>query len=141
MADTGYRTKQRQAILDYMIAHAAEHVTVEEVFDALKASGESVGKTTVYRHIEKLVAAGSVRKYHIEGGTSACYQYHNSEACGEHFHLKCISCGKLVHLDCEFMHGIDAHIFEHHGFRIDNTQTVLYGVCKQCEKGAQASET
>ena len=141
MADTGYKTKQRQLILDYMMAHASEHVTVEEVFDALKSQGESVGKTTVYRHMEKLVAAGSVRKYHIEGGTSACYQYQSGNACHEHFHLKCVSCGKLIHLDCDFMHGIDSHIFEHHGFRIDNTQTVFYGVCSGCEKGVQTIES
>jgi len=141
MIKSEYRTRQSQIILNYMISHASEHVTVDEIFDALKKQGEAVGKTTVYRHVEKLVAAGSVRKYHLEGGTSACYQYHRSEACGEHFHLKCVSCGKLMHLNCEFMHEIDEHIFEHHGFRIDNTQTVLYGVCNQCEKGAQASET
>ena len=134
MADTSYRTKQRQAILEYMMANSDAHMTVDAVFDALRQSGASVGKTTVYRHMEKLVAAGVVRKYHIEGGTCACYQYQSGEQCSEHFHLKCLQCGKLIHLDCEFMHGIDTHILKHHGFRINNTRTVLYGICSGCEK-------
>ena len=141
MSDTGYRTKQRQVILSYLMEHASLHLTVDDVYDALKKQGETVGKTTVYRHMEKLVTTGKVRKYHIEGGTSACYQYNGEETCHEHFHLKCISCGKLIHLDCEFMRGIDTHIFEHHGFRVDNRQTVLYGVCSGCEKGDIVNES
>ncbi len=127
---TGYKTRQRQIIFDYMVKNADVHLTVDDVFDALRSTGESVGKTTVYRHMERLAENGEVRKYHLDKGT--CYQYQAGADCKEHFHLKCSQCGKLYHLDCSFMNDLDLHIFEHHGFRIDNTQTVLYGVCKCC---------
>ncbi len=128
--ETGYKTRQRQAILDYMAKNADVHLSVDDIFEALRNAGESVGKTTVYRHVERLAQSGNVRKYRLDGCT--CYQYQMGKNCNEHFHLKCSQCGKLYHLDCSFMSDLDTHIFEHHGFRMDNTKTVIYGICKGC---------
>ena len=76
---------------------------------------------------------GSVRKYLCEEGKSACFQYvGDSEECRLHFHLKCIKCGKLIHLECDYLSDLEKHISEHHKFTVDNTKTVLYGVCEDC---------
>ena len=130
---SGYKTKQREIILDYL-RHAKSHVTIDDVTNHLKEDGNKVGRTTVYRYMEKLADEGLLRKYFIEEGVGACYQYQGSEAgCSEHFHLKCTKCGKLFHVDCDFLSEIGVHVFEHHQFRIDNSKTVLYGVCKNCD--------
>ena len=58
----------------------------------------------------------------------------NSDECLEHFHLKCIECGKLIHIDCNYMKSLDEHILQHHGFKVDNSRTVLYGICNSCNE-------
>lgn len=132
-----YRTKQREAILHYLKNSNAGHVTIDEVLNMLKVQGESVGRTTIYRYMEKLTVQGILRKYYIEEGAGACYQYINeSQKCHEHFHLKCLRCEQLLHLECNYLNGIGEHILKHHGFQIDNTKTVFYGICEKCRENA-----
>ena len=86
--ENGYRTKQRELILAYLQKNTARHLTVEDVTDALKQSGLAVGKTTVYRYMDKLADEGSVRKYFISNSKSACYEYIDSaNTCRMHYHL------------------------------------------------------
>lgn len=134
MGNSGsYRTKQRQAILDFLIENKSSHVTVNRISDHLEAEGNHIGVTTIYRHLDKLLEQGLVRKYTIDGTTSACFQYADASAvCSEHFHLKCEKCGRLIHLSCGHVSGICEHIFDEHGFRVDLFRTVLYGICRDC---------
>lgn len=135
MENSGYKTKQREAILSYLKKCGGRHITIDDVLEYLKMSGEKVGRTTIYRYMEKLAQQGILRKYFIEEGAGACYQYVDEEKkCQEHFHLKCLQCGKLLHVECESMNNIEQHILEQHKFAIDNTKTVFYGLCEDCHK-------
>ena len=137
-----YRTKQREIILDYLKKCQDGHVTIDEVTDHLKNEGNRVGRTTIYRYMEKLADEGFLRKYYIEEGVGACYQYQgNSEsACRSHFHLKCVKCGRLFHVSCDFLQQIEEHLYEHHHFLVDNSKTVLYGICEDCQRIEQDDE-
>lgn len=128
-----YKTRQRLQVLNCLIDNKANHLTADEIAVILKQQGAEVGKTTVYRALEKLLEEGSIRKYISEEGKSACFQYvDDSEECRRHFHLKCVKCGRLIHLECDYLSDLETHIFEHHKFTVDNTKTVLYGVCGDC---------
>lgn len=134
MENKGYRTRQREVILNVLKHSDSRHVSVDEVTEQLKAEGEKVGRTTVYRYMEKLTEEGTLRKYFIEEGAGACYQYIDQrQGCHNHFHLKCLKCGRLFHVECEYLNTLGEHIKEHHGFVVDNTKTVLYGSCKDCK--------
>lgn len=132
----GYRTKQREYILSILRQQAGQHVTVAALVRELQDRGTPVGTATVYRTLEQLVEEGSVRKYVLDGKCGACYQYMDvsEKSCQEHFHLKCTECGKLFHVSCAYLNQIGAHLLESHGFVIDHTKTVLYGVCASCGK-------
>lgn len=137
--EKGYRTKQRDIILEYLQQNTARHLTVDDVTDALKQRGLSVGKTTVYRFMDKLAGEGAVRKYFISNSKSACYEYiDTAAACRMHYHLKCTACGALLHVDCSLMDQVAAHMDDEHGFLIDNTRTVLYGLCGECRKNGKS---
>ncbi len=137
----GYKTKQRQAILDFLIENKDKHVTAASISDHLERDGARVGTTTIYRHLDKLLEQGLVRKYTVDGTTSACFQYADqNEQCKNHFHLKCEKCGKLIHLNCSHTAQLCSHIFDEHGFEINNYRTVFYGICKGCKEN-QAEET
>lgn len=128
-----YNTRQRDLILDFLQTNESRHLTAEEIAEGLR--GQRVGKSTVYRTLDLLIREGLVRRFFIEDRASACYQYAPpGGACKMHYHLKCHVCGALLHVECEFLDQVEAHIFEHHGFQIDNSKTVLYGVCQNCRK-------
>ena len=131
--DSGYKTKQKEKILDYLIRNKEKHTNVQEIITFLTAEGNPIGTATIYRQLDKLVDCGMVRRYNFDGKTGACYHYiENKEECHEHFHLKCTICGKLIHLNCDRLSNINRHIFEKHGFQVDPSQTVFYGKCSEC---------
>ena len=129
MEKSGYRTRQREMILDYLKENGERHLTAEEILAHCR-----IGKSTVYRHLEKLAEEGVVRKYHLSGEGGASWQYAAPDGFDGHFHLKCVGCAALVHLKCETMAGVSAHIEREHGFLVDHTKTVLYGLCPACRR-------
>ena len=135
MEKNGYKTKQRDIILQVLIENKARHMTVDELIDCLREKNAAVGKSTIYRYLDKLVEAGQVRRFFVEEGMSACYQFNDhGNACITHYHLKCVCCGKLFHVECEFLDGLKKHIFDQHHFTVDNSKTVLYGCCEHCSQ-------
>jgi len=133
--DSGYNTKQKEKLIDFLINNKEHHTNVQEISAFLISEGTPLGTATIYRHLDKLVESGVVRRYNLDGKTGACYQYidHENE-CHQHFHLKCLKCGKLIHLNCERLSRLNEHILEHHGFKVDPAQTVFYGECAECRK-------
>lgn len=128
-----YKTKQRDQILECLIKNKERHITADEILAAVNGEKSLVGKTTIYRYLDKLVSQGAVRKYFIEGGKSACYQYMEQNCvCSKHFHLKCVDCGQLFHLECDYLGDLESHIRDHHDFHVDQSKTVLYGQCGSC---------
>ena len=131
----GYKTKQKEQIMQYLTTHPGQHITAQEISYHLTQEGISVGTTTIYRQLDQLVSDGTIRKYTIDSRTGACYEYlPDSGECHRHFHLKCMQCEKLYHVTCEYLCELEQHILEHHGFQIDQSKTVLYGICAECRK-------
>lgn len=135
---SGYKTKQKEKLLDCLMSNKDRHTNVREISAFLDSEGTPMGTATIYRQLDKLVEQGLVRKYILDGSTGACFQYvENSASCHEHFHFKCTSCGKLIHIDCQYLTGVNRHILEHHEFTVDSSQTVFYGKCSECGKAGQ----
>ena len=112
------------------------HLTADEMLKILDEMGSPVSKATLYRFLDVLVSTGDLRKYITTDGEKACYQYIDEEkGCHEHYHLKCIECGKLIHVECSELDEIQQHIGEHHNFHVDRSRIVLYGTCSDCMGG------
>jgi Fur family ferric uptake transcriptional regulator len=130
----GYNTKQQDAVLSVLKSTKGRHVTADEIYLKLIHQGKSVGKTTIYRHLEKLTADGTIRRFTTGDNSGACYQLSDSH-CAEHYHLKCSDCGKLIHVECDFLDELAKHLMNDHNFKLDKSKTVLYGICSDCVKG------
>lgn len=100
-----YTTKTRQIILEYLKRQQAVTVSVSDIEEYLKDEGIRINTTTVYRYLDKLCTEHIVIKYPDLNSDKAVFQFAGEEKkCTEHLHLKCIKCGKIVHLDCDFSH-------------------------------------
>lgn len=128
---TTYKTKQSMLVFDCFEKNKDKHLNVDDIYSFLKENSTPVGKTTIYRQVQKLLDEGVITKYSVDNETGACFQYSNSN-CKMHFHLKCNKCTRLFHASCEFIESVQQHVFSHHGFMVDNSKTVFYGVCSEC---------
>ncbi len=129
---TEYNTKQREALLNFFEKNGDRHFTAAEIETGLAATGEKLGKATVYRRLDRLVEDGLVRRFVADDAKSCCYQYAGGAACKNHFHLKCMVCGDLLHVECDYLDEMQAHVLEHHGFMVDTAKITLCGVCEKC---------
>lgn len=133
MSKSTYNTRQKQLIYDFLLSNKGELFTCDEIAQALRESGNAVGKATLYRFLEGLVLSGDARKIVESDKKSAAFQLLDKEMdCHGHMHMKCSCCGKFVHLGCDFMKEVGEHVKKHHGFKIDNSKTVIYGLCNDC---------
>ncbi len=135
-----YQTRQKQLILAMLREKQNEHVKAEQILSHLRKDGESLGLTTVYRNLEKLVQDGVIIKYVGLDGTSASYQYVGEMAAHkDHYHLVCLQCGQLVHLNCNVIDEFASHIQNDHHFQLDSMKTVFYGYCANCSDCSQTN--
>ncbi|MCR5182745.1 MAG: transcriptional repressor [Clostridia bacterium] len=136
-----YKTKQRELLLGYFETVPGIHLTASDICDHFRSQDAPISQSTVYRHLESLVDEGIIRKYTIDGSSPACFEY--EDPCSHDdtevsFHCKCERCGRLIHLHCEELNDIRAHLMREHDFKLDPLRTVLYGLCEQCMSSEQS---
>jgi Fur family ferric uptake transcriptional regulator len=129
-------TRQKKLIIDCLASEAGRHFTADEIVDILKFRRTPVAKSTVYRSLAMLEESGEVRKYFLSESNSACYEFvADAKTCAEHYHLMCLSCGKVVHFESAEL-GRAFHEIKSAqkpgGFFVDGRRTVFYGRCGEC---------
>jgi len=93
---------------------------------------EAPGRSTVYRALDRLVEEGTVRRFAPESGGSAAYQAMDPSHCDAHLHLKCVDCGRLIHLDEGVSDALQSDLLRAAGFTVDGRSTTIYGTCAAC---------
>ena len=130
-----YKTRQKEMLIDYLSSVEGEHITANDVCEFFYFHGETIGQSTIYRHLESLVDEGIINKYVIDANSPACFEYMGREShlAGEVcFHCKCEKCGCLIHLHCDELSEIGKHLYNEHHFKLDPKRTVFYGLCENC---------
>ncbi len=132
-----YRTRGYLLVKEVLRDAHGNHLSADAIFALLKARGEAIGRTTVYRQLERLCSEGYAMRTETEG--IGCYSL-SGGACGEHYHLVCTVCGRLEHLSCERIEQLFSHIEREHSFRINPARTTLYGLCVSCARSSKQKE-
>lgn len=126
-----YKTQGKSKLEAFLSTHPDRHFSVDEICVAV--NGDTHAKSSIYRNLSELCRVGLVRKFKSDSDGGSVYQYLGAEhSCRDHFHLKCIECGSLVHLECFMGRDLCSHIDEHHHFTVDSGRSILYGICASC---------
>lgn len=133
MKNNSYNTKTKKIIVDYLKSNIENTYSIKDIEAYLKSIGILINITTIYRNLEKLYMENYLMKYVSNNGKNITYQYvNNIDNCISHLHLQCIKCGKIIHLDCDYMEDIKKHIINTHKFNLDCEKSILYGLCEKC---------
>ena len=126
------KTVGRAALIDFLSRNPDRQFTVEELCLAVNHDPLR-GRSSVYRHLGDLCREETVCKFRGESGQGSLYQYLGGTCdCNDHFHEKCVRCGKIRHLECGDADGFVEHLLRVHGFSVDRGRSVLYGICAAC---------
>jgi Fur family ferric uptake transcriptional regulator len=120
-------TRQQQAVVAALDA-ADGFRSAQELHADLRAAGERVGLTTVYRVLQAMADRGEVD---VIRGDVAEARYRR---CGprHHHHLVCRSCGRAVEVTATTVERWATDVARRHGFRdVEHTVEVV-GICDRC---------
>jgi len=127
LKEKGFKlTPQRRLILEY-IHDKESHLTAEDILHFVESRAPGVNKSTIYRTLDLLVAAGCVLKNEVNGH----FIYHHAEE-GHHHHLICRSCGKNIDCGESIFADVKEAISAEYGFEADLKHMVVEGLCNDC---------
>jgi Fur family peroxide stress response transcriptional regulator len=121
-------THQRKAILT-ALAGRSDHPTADQLYDEIQAVLPEVSRTTVYRVLEKLVAAGVARTV-CHPGPTARYE----ALTARHHHLVCRRCSRLTDIAASALNDLPLPSTRGFGFKIDDYSIQFMGICAECNK-------
>jgi Fur family peroxide stress response transcriptional regulator len=120
-------TPQRLAIAEVVI-NSADHPTVRDIFDRVKAFFPYVTLATVYSTLTTLGEAGIVRELAFQR------QSRYDANLSPHANLVCISCGNIVDADVgqETVAELEKVIVRDSDFEVASQRVDFYGWCSGC---------
>ena len=128
LAAAGERvTRQRLLVADALAAHG-RRITAQDLYDRLRRREPRLGRATVFRTLEALVAAGVARRLEQDGhvyGYVACRPEH-------HHHLACDRCGRVEEIEETYITPVAERVAADLGFTIDDARLDFYGLCATC---------
>ncbi len=128
-----YKTKPRNAIIEFLKENANKRFTARDIVDALSKEGFSINRATIYRNLERLCEEGVLVKYKETDVNANCYQYSEGHgSCKQHMHAQCSKCGKIFHLNNDLFKSAERRMRAEYGIDIDYGKTVIIGLCDKC---------
>jgi Fur family ferric uptake transcriptional regulator len=128
LAAAGERvTRQRLLVADALASHGLQ-ITAQDLYDRLRRREPRIGRATVFRTLEALVAAGVARRLEQDGhvyGYVACRPEH-------HHHLACDRCGRVEEIEEGYITPVAERVAADLGFTIDDARLDFYGLCAEC---------
>ena len=121
-------TRQRTAVAT-ALSRLDGFTSAQALHDVLRHEGESVGLTTVYRHLQALAEAGQVDVLRTAEGESV---YRACAGDDHHHHLVCRSCGATVEVTGPAVEAWAETIAAEHGYRDVSHTLEVFGTCSAC---------
>ena len=124
-------TKQRKLLTDYLMRHVDENLSAGQIAEAL---ADTVSKSAVYRNLSDMENEGKLHRVMGGGSREAVYRFSGGSVCSQSLHLSCKKCGKTVHMQKQIADDLVESVKENDAFKIDKGETVIYGVCADCQE-------
>ncbi len=133
---TGHRlTGQRQLLLRLIQEHGG-HLDAAELFRLASEQNPRLSLSTVYRTMNLLRDLGLVNEVHL-GEEHHHYELRPSS---EHYHLVCISCGRVVEIGGDLIGHLKDSVARQHDFEITEAQVDFVGLCGECRRNDPPTE-
>ena len=122
-------TRQRQEILDAFLS-SDKHITVEELFDAIKKRDPEIGYATVHRNMSLMCECGLADEIKI-GRQKTRYEQKFGQH--HHDHLICVKCGSFTEVSDEKIEKLQTKLAEANDFVPMRHKLEIYGLCRKCK--------
>lgn len=129
LREAGLRaTLPRTRILD-LLHEKGDHLSVEDIYAALREGGFRMGLATVYRVMSQFERAGLVLR-HCFDGTTSVYELAPED---HHDHMLCEDCGRVIEFTEQRIEDLQEEVAAKHGFELVDHALHLHVRCKDSD--------
>ena len=121
-------TKAQRAVLG-VLDGSGTFLSAQDIHARLRAQGNAVGLTSVYRALQALADDGSVDVFRTAAGEST---FRRCGSRAHHHHLVCRQCGATVEVEAPGLERWLAAVAREHRYDIDSHTLEVVGVCARC---------
>ena len=129
------RSEQREAIVDTFLRSQSHH-SVDDLLHLVQKRRADVGRTTVYRTLKLLQAAGLAQELELRGESRFEREYNRAH----HDHFICQHCGDIIEFESPEIERIQDEIAAGLGFVIEGHRHQIFGQCRACASRPQRAE-
>lgn len=108
--------------------------STQDIYTQMRAGGDHVGLSTIYRHLQRLAEQGVVDAIHTASGETL-YRYCRRDAADDechHHHLVCSKCGHTEPIEGKEIQEWVHHMARRHGYTQTQHTVEIFGLCKSC---------
>lgn len=134
IAGAGLRVTGPRRTVAALVAAQDGHFTAADLVADAAARRLRVGRATIFRTLDALVAIGAVERVDLPSGEHA---YVVCRPDDHHHHVICASCGRTREIVDGRLAEVLADVERLTGYRIDGHRIELYGSCPVCRRRAR----
>ena len=122
-------TPQRRLLLN-IIREAGGHPDAKELYRRASQRDPNISLATVYRNLRVFEEQGIVDERHL--GQICCY--YEMKRLGEHQHLVCRGCGRVVDFESPLIRDLVTEVQRENNFSVTKVELYLEGYCPKCKE-------
>jgi Fur family ferric uptake transcriptional regulator len=122
-------TPQRSLLLS-VIQEADRHLDAKELYRRASERDPNISLATVYRNLHIFEKQGLINERHL--GQARCY--YEMKRLGEHQHLVCEACGKVIEFESPLIRKLVAEVQRKNNFSVTKVELYLEGHCHNCNE-------
>ncbi len=128
--NTDLKATGQRAVILKIIQSGKGHLDADEIYQRARKKLPRLSLSTVYRALQKFKESGLIEERHLDE------DHHHYEAShrGEHHHLICTTCGKVVEFNLPISEIVAERVRQVEGFDITGGEINLTGHCPDCRK-------
>ena len=132
LAEAGYRRGGARTAVVETLGRQTCAVSARDIDDALRGTGQSIGRASVYRTLETLAELKLVQRLDLGSGEKR-YEPHRPGG-DHHHHLVCDHCGHVQPFEDPDLEAALEKLAGRVDYAVDEHDVVLHGACGDCRE-------
>jgi Fur family ferric uptake transcriptional regulator len=128
LSSSSQRVTAQRALLLELLNQSGGHVDADELYRRARGKNSRISLSTVYRNLQLFKKLGLVEEHHFDEE----HHHYEVKSGGEHQHLLCAHCGKIVEFACPLSQKFSEDIGKKYDFEITGVEVRMTGLCSSC---------
>jgi Fur family transcriptional regulator, ferric uptake regulator len=131
----GFKSTKGRGIILKELERRGEHFNAENLHQSLSQKELRVSKPTIYRTLKLFEKLRLIERFDVKKN---CFYYEPLLYRGEHGHLVCEECGKIVDFSIKDFDALRSSISHDKGFTLGYLSIRAFGLCESCLQAMKA---